>query len=82
MIEKFIGFFHRQFLLAENTQRNQKAIEALRQDVQRLQISMERLAAEVTFIKATERLEREKLMLQLNNVLAQFEHQLPPKAKH
>ena len=59
MIERVFGFFQRQFLLAENTTRNRKDIEELEQDVQRLQITVERLVAEIAFIKATERLERE-----------------------
>ena len=79
MIERVIGFFHRQFLLAEDTRRHQQDIKELRQEVRSLERSVEKLAAEIILIKATEKLEREKLMLLMQNIASEINHRLPPK---
>ncbi len=79
MIERVIGFFQRQFLLTEDTKRHQQDIKELRQEVRALERSVEKLAAEVALIKATEKLEREKLMLLMQNIASEVNHRLPPK---
>jgi hypothetical protein len=46
--------------------------------VRRLEKSVERLAVEIEIMKAAQRLERENLILQIDNTLLQFERRLPP----
>ena len=79
MIERVIGFFQRQFLPTEDSKRHQQDIKELRQEVRALERSVEKLAAEAALIKATEKLEREKLMLLMQNIASEVNHRLSPR---
>lgn len=79
MIERIIGFFQRQFLLTEDTRRHQQDIKELRQEIRALERGVEKLAAEIVLIKATEKLEREKLLLLMQSIASEVNHRLPPK---
>jgi uncharacterized protein YlxW (UPF0749 family) len=79
MIGKLVDLVWRQLLLTQDMRRSQADIKELRQAVRRLDKSVERLASEIEFIKATERLEREKLMLVLKNALGEFDRRLPSR---
>lgn len=64
--------------LARDTRENKEAITQLRREVHELATAVEKLSFEVQQIHGREKLEREKLVLQLENALLRIERRLPP----
>jgi hypothetical protein len=64
--------------LVRDTRENKEAIEQLRREMHELASTVEKLSFEVQRISDREKLEREKLVLQLENALLKIERRLPP----
>lgn len=64
--------------LARDTRENKEALTRLRRETHELATAVEKLSFEVQRINDRERLEREKLVLQLENALLRIERRLPP----
>ena len=64
-------------VLTHDVQENRKEIEEVRHELDRMQDKVHQLA----LLLQQERSEREKLTLQLENVLLRFERRLPPPTK-
>jgi cell division septum initiation protein DivIVA len=77
MIQEVLGYVKRLVFLLTDTQQNKADIKELTRKVQRLSDRVQKLTYELDGMKETERLEREKLRLQLEVALAQFERRLP-----
>jgi hypothetical protein len=77
MLAKFLTLLRHVFTYAETTQQNQTDIRELQRDVIYLTVEMEKLRSEIRSVKETERGERDKQMLLLENVLLRFEKRLP-----
>ena len=76
-----IGYAKRLASFAETTERNTEDIRGLRKQVEQMSYRMEQLHAEILRVELKDRLEREKLVLQLENALLRFEKRLPaPKS--
>ena len=65
-------------MVTEDTQRNRAEIRDLREQVQALSLTVQKLVSESERKHDNEKHEREKFMLQLKNELLQFERRLPP----
>jgi predicted DNA binding CopG/RHH family protein len=78
MFKQIIDFFGSFLFLARDTRENKEAIENLRFELQELADNFEKLSFEVQRINDREKLEREKLVLQLENALLRIERRLPP----
>ena len=75
------GYAKRLAASIELTDKHSEDIEELRQQVADLARGMEQLHAELAQLRLESRLEREKLVLQLENALLRFEKRLPaPKS--
>ena len=76
-----LGYAKRLAASIELTDQHSADIAELRRQVAELAKRMEQLHAEFVALRTEERLEREKLVLQLENALLRFEKRLPaPKA--
>ena len=64
--------------LVRDTRENKEAIEQLRREMHELVSTVEKLSFEVQRLNDREKLEREKLVLQLENALLKIERRLPP----
>lgn len=64
--------------LVRDTRENKEALTQLRHEMHELADSMEKLSFEVQRLNDREKLEREKLVLQLENALLRIERRLPP----
>ena len=80
MFKHFLELIRSFLLLSHDVQQNRKEIEDLRREFD----SMEDKFHQLALILQQERSEREKLALQLENVLLRFERRLPPdnSSKH
>ncbi len=68
--------------LARDTRENKEALTQLRRETHELADNLEKLSFEIQRLNEREKLEREKLVLQLENALLRIEHRLsPPKKK-
>jgi hypothetical protein len=67
--------------LVEDTERNAKAIEAMRDELDTIWRALEGLAFEMRRNAENDGHEREKLALRLENELLKFERRLPPPRK-
>ena len=63
--------------LTRDTRENKEAIEHLRRETHELADAVEKLSCEFQRLNERERLEREKLVLQLENALLRIERRLP-----
>ncbi|MBM3841297.1 MAG: hypothetical protein FJ398_25760 [Verrucomicrobia bacterium] len=63
--------------IARDTRANKEAIADLRKEVSQLALAVERISVELRSQREAERLEREKMMLRVENALLHFERQLP-----
>ena len=63
--------------VARDTRENKKAIAELRRETHELAGLVQQLSAEVRHIGDRERLERDKLLLQLENAFLKLERRLP-----
>ena len=78
MWKQFIDLVRQVLTLTEDTQRNRAEIKELREQLQALTLTVQRLAMEMERTRSDERHEREKLVLSLQNALLRFERRLPP----
>jgi hypothetical protein len=72
---EFVGSL---LFLSRDTRENKEAIEQLRREMHEMADKLEKLAFEIQRINDREKLEREKLVLQLENALLRIERRLPP----
>ena len=68
--------------LARDTRENKEALTQLRRETHELADNLEKLSFEVQRLNEREKLEREKLVLQLENTLLRIERRLPSGKKH
>ncbi len=78
MFKQIIEFIGNLLFLYRNTQENTEAISQLRREMHEMADNFEKLSFEVQRINDREKLEREKLVLQLENALLRIERRLPP----
>lgn len=69
----------RVLLLTEQTARNRKDIEDMQRQMKVMSAAIERLAYEIRRVSDKDESEREKMRLQLENMLLRFERRLPPE---
>ncbi len=62
----------------EALQQNRADIKELQHEVRQLSMALQLLAREVQHTRESEKQEREKIILQLENQLLRFERRLPP----
>ena len=67
--------------LVQDTERNTKAIDAMRDEMNAIWRALDGLAFEVRRNAQNDAHEREKLALRLENALLKFERRLPPAHK-
>ena len=80
-LSAILGYAKRLAASIELTDQHSADIKELRGQVAELARRMEQLHAEFVALRTEERLEREKLVLQLENALLRFEKRLPaPKS--
>jgi hypothetical protein len=73
LVEWISGFLY----LAKETRDNSRDIHKLREEFDLLARRVEELAVEIQYVSEREKLEREKLVLQLENALLRMERALP-----
>jgi len=78
VLKQAFDYVQQLFLLSRDTQQNRKDIEELRRELQRTNAVVIELSSKLERLADRERLEREKLALQLENALLRFERLLPP----
>ena len=78
MFKQLTEFIGNLLFLTRDTRENKEAIEHLRHEMHELATSLEKLSHEVQRLGDREKLEREKLVLQLENALLKIERRLPP----
>ncbi len=81
MLKDFFDAMRQVVTIAEDAQRNRAEIKELRQQHQTLLLFVHKLEARIERIESDNKHEREKLALQLQNTLLQFERRLPPASK-
>jgi hypothetical protein len=74
VLKQLFDLIRNSFLLSREIQENRKDVEELRRDLDKVEDSLRELA----LLIREERHEREKLALQLENILLRFERRLPP----
>ena len=80
-ITTLLGHAKRLSSALEAIERNRQDIKVLREEFGELARRVDRLHSEFIALRTEERLEREKLVLQLENALLRFEKRLPaPKS--
>ena len=81
LLASIFGYAKRLAASIESTDRNSEDIQELRQQVGEMAKRMEQVHAELVHLRVESQLEREKLVLQLENILLRFEKRLPaPKS--
>ncbi len=78
MWKSFFDLFRQVLMVTEDTQRNRAEIKELREQVQALSLTVQKLVSDSERKHENERHEREKLLLQLKTELLQFERRLLP----
>lgn len=81
MWKQLFELFRQVFTINEDLQRQRAEIKELRQQYHSLTLLVHKLEAKLERIESEEKHEREKLVLQLQNTLLQFERRLPPASK-
>lgn len=69
------------FTFGEALQQNRADVKELQREVRQISTALQLLAREVQHMRESERQEREKTALQLENQLLKFERRLPPAKK-
>ena len=77
MFKHLVDLITSLLFLARDTRENKEAIASLRRETDELTSMVEQLSFEVRRISDREKLEREKLSLQLENAHLRFERLLP-----
>ena len=78
MFKQLAEFVTSLLFLARDTRENKQAITQLRREMDEMATAVEKLSFEVQRINDREKLEREKLVLQLENAVLRIERRLPP----
>ncbi len=78
MLRQLFEYVQRLVLLAHETKENRDDIEGLQARVENLSEKVQVLAVALERLSERERLEREKYLLQLENVILRLERRLPP----
>jgi hypothetical protein len=78
MFKQLAEFFSGLLFLTRDTRENKEALEQLRHETHELASNLEKISHEIQRLGEREKLEREKLVLQLENVLLKIERRLPP----
>lgn len=81
MWKPLFDLFRQVFTITEDLQRQRAEIKELREQHQSLTLLVHKLEAKIERIGSDDKHEREKLILQLQNSLLQFERRLPPASK-
>jgi hypothetical protein len=82
MFKQIIEFIGNLLFLYRNTQENTEAIAQLRVQMQELAKTVDELSFEIRRVGDRKKLEREKLILQLENALLRIERRLPKSSKN
>ncbi len=77
MWKQFFELFRQVLTITEDTQRNKAEIRELREQLHALTIFVHKLAAKIERVESDDKHEREKMLLQVQNALLQFERRLP-----
>jgi len=77
-LRQLFEYVQRLVLLAHETKENRDDIEGLQARVENLSEKVQVLAVALERLSERERLEREKYLLQLENVILRLERRLPP----
>lgn len=80
MLKQLFDCVQQLLVLGRDTQKNRADLEGLRRELQQTNALVIELSHKLERLAERERLEREKLVLQLENVLLRFEKLLPPPA--
>ncbi|MBI3851341.1 MAG: hypothetical protein HY298_13855 [Verrucomicrobia bacterium] len=78
MLKQLFDYVQQLLFLGRDTQKNRDDIEELRRELQQTNALVIELSHKLERLAERERLEREKLALQLENALLRFERRLPP----
>lgn len=78
MLRDFLNGLLRIFTIAQELKQARDDITTLQQTVERLSRQMERVISDTGHLQAYEKSERERLLLEVKNVLLLFERRLPP----
>ena len=80
MLKQLFDYVQQLLFLGRDTQKNREDIEGLRRELQHTNALVIEMSHKLERLAERERLEREKLVLQLENTLLRFEKLLPPPA--
>lgn len=78
MLKRLFEYVQQLLFLVRDTQQNREDMEELRRALQQTNTLVIELSHKVERLAEREKLEREKLALQLENALLRFERLLPP----
>jgi len=78
VLKQLFEYLQQSLLLVHDVRRNQRDIEELRRELKATNALVIELSHKLERLSECERLEREKMALQLENVLLRFERLLPP----
>ena len=78
MLKQLFDYLQQSLLLVHDVGQNRKDLEELRRELKATNSLVIELSHKIERLAERERLEREKLALQLENVLLRFERLLPP----
>ena len=81
MLKQLFDYVQQLLFLGRDTQKNREDIEGLRRELQQTNALVIELSHKLERLAERERLERDKLSLQLENALLRFEKLLPPPAE-
>ena len=77
MLKRFVEYVLDLLNTARDTRSNKEAIAQLRKEFDELTKAVERISFQLRGLREEERLEREKLVLQIENALLRMEKRLP-----
>ena len=81
MLKPLFELFKQVFTITEDLQRQRTEIKELRQQYHSLMLLVQKLESKIERVQSDDKHEREKIVLQLQNTLLQFERRLPPATK-
>lgn len=81
MLKPLFELFKQVFTINEDLQRQRAEIKELRHQYHSLILLVQKLESKIERVQSDDKHEREKIVLQLQNTLLQFERRLPPATK-
>lgn len=81
MLKPLFELFKQVFTINEDLQRQRAEIKELRQQYHSLTLLVQKLESKIERVQSDDKHEREKIVLQLQNTVLQFERRLPPATK-